>query len=137
MLTVLEKRWPLISILLLIVLLASLLIWHSIARTASIAMLVLGPGMAIVIIIRRQSQFHRASNIDRTAMLHHIFFEVLGLLLAIALAILLSQVAAGVAVPLLGSGLVSTVILMIAVVLLGLGAAWLVKVTWGRWTKAQ
>jgi drug/metabolite transporter (DMT)-like permease len=91
--------------------------------------------MAIAFIIRRQAQAYRAGKIDTAAMLHHIFFEVLGLLLAMALAILLSQVAVGVAVPLLGSGLVSTVILMIAVVpVVGLGAAWLVKATRGRLT---
>ncbi|MCL4530431.1 MAG: hypothetical protein M1282_13590 [Chloroflexi bacterium] len=132
MLNNLESRWPFLSILLLLILLAGSIFSPALTGILARLVLMLGPGMAIAFIICRQAQAYRAGKIDTAAMVRHIFFEVLGLLLAMALAILLSQVAAGLAVPLLGSGLVSTVILMIAVVLLGLGAAWLVKVTWGR-----
>ena len=52
-------------------------------------------------------------------------------------AILLSQIVTGLAGPLLGDGLTSTLLILAAVAVLGAGAGWLVKVTWGKWTKAQ
>ena len=88
MLTRLEKHWPMISLVLLIILIVALVFSPASAKTFSSLVLLLGIGMAILFIIRRQVEAYRAGKIDRAAMLRSIFFEVLGLLLAMALAIL-------------------------------------------------
>ncbi len=95
-------------------------------------MFLLGPGMAIFFILAREIRAYRAYQIDQAGMVRNIFFEVLGLLLAIALAILLVQVVIGLVTPFVGGSLTGFVIVMVVAVLLGLGASWLVNATWGR-----
>ena len=132
MFTILEKRWPIISILLLFVLLFALIFSPSSVGTLAIAMLILSLGMAIFFIVRRQVQTYRENKIDRATLARNIYFEVLGLSLTIALSILLAQVIAGTINPLMGSGWLSIGVTIGLSMLGGLGAAWLVKVTWGR-----
>ena len=68
-------------------------------------------------------------------MLRNIFFEILGLSLTIALSVLLAQIVARTISPLMGNGWLSIGIVFGLSMLGGVGAAWLVKVTWGRLTK--
>ena len=132
-----ERYWPLISFLLLLALLVALVFSPSSAGTLAIAMLILSLGMAIFLIVRRQIQTYRQNQIDRATLARNIYFEVLGLLITIALAILLAQLIAGSINPLMGSGWLSVGITIGFSMLGGLGAAWLVKVTWGRLVKSK
>ncbi len=134
MLTFLESHWPYISILLLLVLLTALLFVPFIAGAFSIAMLVLSTGMATVFTMNKQIQAYHKEPVDRAAMFRNIFFEVLGLLITVALAIFLVQVIVGIATPLIGGGWLGIGITIALSLLVGLGAAWLVKVTWRRLT---
>ncbi len=99
-------------------------------------MILVGPGMTIFFIMRREIRAYRAYQIDQGAMVRNIFFDVLGLLLAIALAVLLVQVVVGLMTPFVGNSLTGFVIILVVAVLVGLGASWLVKTTWGRLIKA-
>lgn len=127
----LQNSWPLISILLLVALAAAIILVPSSAGIFIGLMLLLGPGMAIFFIVAREIWAYRAYQIDQAAMIRNIFFEVLGLLLAIALAILLVQVVIGLITSFVG-GSSGLVIVMVTAMLVGLGASWLIKVTWGE-----
>ena len=133
--TLLEKYWLLISILLLFVLLFALIFSPSSAGALAIVMLFLSLGMAIFFIVRRQVQAYRENKIGRATLARNIYFEVLGLSLTIAMSILLAQLIAGAINPLMGSGWLSVGITIGLSMLGGLGAAWLVKATWGRLVK--
>ncbi len=135
MFKIIEKYWPIISILLLLVLIAVLLFAPIVVGAFAIAMLILSLSIAIFFIVRRQMQVHRKNKIDRATMLRNIFFEVLGLSLTIALSVLLAQIVARTISPLMGNGWLSIGIVFGLSMLGGVGAAWLVKVTWGRLTK--
>ena len=137
MISFLESRWPIISILLLFVLLFALIFSPSSAGTLAIAMLILSLGMAVFFIVRRQIQSFRENKIGRATLARNIYFEILGLLITIALSILLAQLIAGSINPLMGSGWLSVGITIGFSMLGGLGAAWLVKVTWGRLLKSK
>ena len=93
--------------------------------------------MAVFFIVRRQIQTYRQNQIDRFTLARNIYFEVLGLSLTIALSILLAQIIAGTINPLMGSDWLSIGITIGLSMLGGLGAAWLVKVTWGRLVKSK
>ena len=128
----LERYWPVVSILSVLALLASLFFWPSASATLAVLILILSLGMAILFIVRRQMQVYGAGQIDRADLFRNIFFEVLGFLLAMALAIVLVQVVTATMTHFMGRSLVGFVIVMVAAVLTGLGASWLVQVTWGR-----
>ena len=130
-----EKCWPIISTLILLALLIALIFCPSSAGTFAIAMLILGLGMALLFIVRRQTRAYKENKIDRSALTRNIFFEALGLLLTVALSILLAQIVVGTISPLMENGWLSIGITIGLSMLGGLGAAWLVKVTWGRLTK--
>ncbi len=130
MLTFVESRWPFLSILLLLILLAMLSFMPSIAGAFSIIMLVLSIGMATVFIVRRQLQAYRAGKIDHISMIRNIVVEVIGLLLTIVLAALIVRSAAERMN--LSSGWTGIAIAIALSILIGLVIGWLVKVTWGR-----
>jgi TRAP-type uncharacterized transport system fused permease subunit len=137
MFTTLEKRWPFISILLLLVLLTALIFSPSSAGTFAIVILFLSLGTAIFFIVRRQIQAYRKNQIDRPTLVRNIYFEVLGLLITVALAVLLAQVIIGVINPLMGNNWLSIGIIIGLSMLGGLGAAWLVKLTWDRLIRSK
>jgi TRAP-type uncharacterized transport system fused permease subunit len=132
-----NKYWPLISIFLLLILLTTLVFSPSSAGTFAIIMLFLSLGMAIFFIVRRQTQAHSENQIDRPTLVRNIYFEVLGLLITIALAVLLAQVIIGIINPLMGNNWLSIGIIIGLSILGGLGAAWLVKVTWDRLIRSK
>ena len=127
-----EKCWPIISTLILLALLIALIFCPSSAGTFAIAMLILGLGMALLFIVRRQTRAYQENKIDRATLARNIFFEVLGLSLTIALSILLAQIVAGTISPLVGISWWSIGLTISLSILGGLGAAWLVNVTWSK-----
>ena len=127
-----ERYRLFISILFLLALLIALIFFPSSAGALAIVVLFLSLGMAIFFIVRRQTQTYRQNQIDRATLARNIYFEVLGLLITISLSILLAQLIAGTINSLMGSGWLSIGVTIGLSMLGGLGAAWLVKVTWGR-----
>jgi len=79
----LEKYWPFISILLLLILLAILIFMPSMSGTISVAALLVSLGMAIVFIVRRQLNNYRSGKTNRAGMLREIAVEIFGLLITI------------------------------------------------------
>lgn len=57
MISFLESRWPIISIVLLLTLLVALIFFSSSAGTLAIAMLILSLGMAIFFVVCRQMTY--------------------------------------------------------------------------------
>ncbi len=90
--------------------------------------------MAILFIVHKQMHAYRENKIDRAEMFRNIYFEVLGQLLAIALAVVLVQIMVGVIPLLVGEGFLGMGIAIASSLLIGLDAMWIVKATWGRLT---
>ena len=86
MLKILESRWRIISILLLLILLAVVFFIPSMSGAFSIAMLLVSLGTVIVFIVRRQVKSYRSGKINRAGIFRNIAVEIFGLLLTIALA---------------------------------------------------
>jgi O-antigen ligase len=63
MLTTLEKRWPLISLVLLLALLASLFLWLGVRSPLTTALLIIALGAAVFFVVRRQVQAYRDGKI--------------------------------------------------------------------------
>ncbi len=137
MLTFLESRWPLISIFLLLVLLAALVFFPPAAGTLAIVILLLSVGMSIFLVVNRQIRAYCENKIDRAVLARNIFVEIVGILLAIVLALFFAQLAIRMIASLVGGGWLSIVIALLTAILVGMGVNWLIKVTWGRLAKLK
>lgn len=94
MLEKLEKTWPAISVLFTLAILASLLFLPRAARPLGLAVMVLGPGLAVFFTVRRHAQAHRRGEITRPALARRAALDVTGLLLTLA-AVIPAGAAAG------------------------------------------
>ena len=86
MLTFLETRWPFVSVLLLLVLMAALLFLPSIANVVAIGVLISGLGMSLLFIVNHNCAPFARAEIIREKMNRKIIFEILALVLMIFLA---------------------------------------------------
>lgn len=142
MLSSLEKRWPLISILLLISLLASLWLWPEAQGPLSVEIIVLSVGMLLSFTIHRRLEESRQGALDHSVLWRMIILDVVGVLLVLGLAMyvgsLVSQ-AVGTAVynALLESHLgwaeaAAIVSGLLAALAVGVGVGWVVRSVWVR-----
>jgi hypothetical protein len=79
----LEKYWPLISIALLILLLASLWLWPERQGVLSLAIIVISVGMLFAFTIHRRVEGNRKGLIDQSTMMHMIVLDCVGILLVL------------------------------------------------------
>lgn len=142
MFSILEKHWPLISIALLILLLASLWVWPEMQGPLSLAIIFVSVGMLLAITIHRRLEENRKGLLDRSTMTRLIIFDCVGILLVLGLAMVVGRMvseAVGRAVynALLTSApewaeaaaIVSSLLAALAV---GVGIGWLVRSLWVR-----
>ena len=83
MLSSLEKRWPLISITLLVFLLACLWLWPALQGPLSLAIIVLSVGMLLVFTIHRRLEENRKGLIERSVITRLIVLDCVGILLVL------------------------------------------------------
>ncbi len=90
MLKTLEKSWPIISLLFILAILASLFFWPTTSRLLSL--IVMGVGLAAIIAftIQRQVQAHKQGKLTRQVLVRNIVVDVLGILLTMAAVILVA-----------------------------------------------
>lgn len=142
MLNILEKHWHLISIVLLIVLLASLCLWPEVQEPLSIAIIVLSVGALISHTVYRRLEDDRKGLIERSAMVRIIFLDILGILLVLVLAMVVGNLVSrmvGIAVfnALQTSALqqaekMSNISSFLAALIAGAGIGWLMRFVWAR-----
>jgi hypothetical protein len=144
-LKLLEKYWPLISILLLLALLACLLFWPGIARPLGLTVLLVSLTVGMLLVSQKHLRAYRQGQLDRPALVRNLAVEISGVLLTFAAVLFLAGrvaqtagLAAGSAAEVrwLGSGTVAGLLAGVLVgLVLGLAVGWLVQVTWGRLVK--
>ncbi len=148
MLKTLEKSWPIISILLIIAILASLFFWPSI--TQPLSLIVMGAGLAAIITftIQRHVQAHREGKITRQMLARNLVVDVLGILVTMTAVIastsLSTSLVAGKAGAYVGqaagrawgvtAGVLSS---LVAGLVMGFGVSLLVRWGWGKLTKPR
>ncbi len=139
-----EKSWPFVSILLILVILASLFFWPAANAALAGAALVLSLGMAIVFIVRRRLQSRREGHSDRRGLVRGLGLDLAGL----ALTLLATLLAAGKAAAYVGgiagsaaesawpgTGIVLGILSgLLAAVLTGMVVGFLVQRLWGLLT---
>ncbi len=82
-----KKYWPLVSILFLLSIIASSLLWPQAARPLAWTALCLGLGLAIFATVRRDYQPYKQGLIPRRAFVCRLAIDLLGILLTTAAAI--------------------------------------------------
>jgi hypothetical protein len=141
MLKTLEKNWPYLSILLLLILLAVPFMWPQATATLGVIAVVLGVGAVIVFRVAGHVRAHREGKLDRAGLTRNILVDVPGLLLTMAAAALAGRAAgqfAGEAAGKAGWGQLGEILAaLLAGLVVGVVVGLLVKALWGRLARAQ
>jgi hypothetical protein len=141
-LKILEKHWPLLSIVFLIVLLASQCLWPELLGPLSIAVIVLSVGSLITLTVYRRLEEKRIGHIERAAMVYFITLDILGILLVLISAMVVGSFASkmvGTAVfnafnasALQHAEEVSSISSLLAALTAGAVIGWLMRSVWER-----
>jgi hypothetical protein len=123
----LQKYFPLFSIILLATLIASLFFYPIMSSWIGIILLLLSLGMALFFTIQKHLYFYEQGEISRLKFTRNVLLDLLGLLLTIAAASYLG----GAAGTRLGESLGLWVGLITGIII-GFLAAWLVRKLWSR-----
>ena len=95
MLTFLEKRWNLVFVLFIVIVLASFFYWPAIAQPLMIAMVLITIGLFMLFAVKNHLGKYRAGELDGRQATRNIILEILGILLAATLAVLAGRQASG------------------------------------------
>jgi hypothetical protein len=142
MLHTLEKHWPLISIALLALLLASLLLWPKMQGVLSLVIIIISVGMLFAFTVHRRVDENHKGLIDRSTMSRLIILDCAGILLVLVSAMYVGSLVSKVvgekvydgmqeSAPQWAEGLAIMSSLLAALVA-GVGVGWLVRSIWGR-----
>ena len=140
MLKKLEKVWPYISILLLFVLVSSLFYWKLAVPGMSILLIGLSVIAALVFVVGKPVQAHKAGKLSVQVMWRTILVEGLGLLLSTAAVILAAGKIAGLVAQAVGkawgtnAGILSA---LAAGLVVGFGLGWAIKTVWTKLTLSK
>jgi hypothetical protein len=145
MLKTLEKYWPIISTLLILVLLTCLLLWPGISRPLGLGVLLVSIGMGIIFVAQRHVCAYQKGQLDRPSLARNLVVEIIGIVLTFTAVLFVAGRAAQAVGLLAGSaveshwpglgalaGLLSGMAMGLAV---GMGIGLLVQSTWGRLVK--
>jgi hypothetical protein len=140
-----EKRWPLISLLLLLALLACLLFWPGVARPLGLTVLLVSLTASILLVTQKHVRAYRKGQLEWATLVRNLAVEISGVLLTfVAIWFVAGRVvqSVGLAVGTLadvrwpGSGTVAGLLAGVLVgLMIGLAVGGLVQTTWGRLVK--
>jgi uncharacterized membrane protein (DUF441 family) len=146
MLSSLEKHWPLISIALLVLLLASLWLWPERQGVLSLAIIILSVGMLLAFTVHRRVEENRKGLIDRSTMTKMIFLDCAGILLVLVSAMVVGSMVSKVVGTAVFNELqasapqwaeaVAIISSLLAALAAGVGVGWVVRYVCGRVEKA-
>ena len=120
-----------ISLFILLAVIASLLYFPSRAGSIAAGVLVLGLGVSIFSILRRQYQHYRTGGINRRGFALNSLVEIVGVLITLALSIFLARLAFAYLSGWVG-GIPGLVLGILAAVLIGITISLIVQSSWGR-----
>jgi hypothetical protein len=146
MLSSLEKHWPLISIALLVLLIASLWLWPERQGVLSLAIIIISVGMLLAFTVHRRVEENRKGLIDRSTMTKMIVLDCVGILLVLVSAMVVGSMVSKVvgtavysAVQESAPGWAQTAAIvssLLSALVAGVGVGWVVRSAWGRVEKA-
>ncbi len=90
MLRTLEKSWPIISIVFILAILASLFFWPATTRLLSLIVMVVGLAAIITFTTRRHVQAQKQGKITRQMLARNIIVDVTGIFITMAAVILVA-----------------------------------------------
>jgi hypothetical protein len=93
MISVIEQLWPRITILLLLALIVSFLLFPSQANRFPPSLFIFSMAVAIALLLWRPIEAYRAGILDRAALLRQIFIDLAGFLFQVGAAMLAGRVA--------------------------------------------
>ncbi len=82
----LQKYYPLISAIFVLILIASFFLWPQNSGVFAIAIIILGFGMSLALIIQRNCDANAQSNVSRAVIIRNVTIDALGLILVICAA---------------------------------------------------
>jgi hypothetical protein len=146
MLSSLEKHWPIISILLLIVLLASLWLWPGMQGPLSLVIIIVSVGMLLAFTVHRRVEENRKGQIDRSTMTRLIILDCVGILLVLVSAMVfgsyVSKVVGTAVYKMMQESapewaqVAAIISSLLSALAAGVGVGWVVRSAWGRVEKA-
>jgi hypothetical protein len=146
MLKTLEQHWPKISIILILVILASLFFWPGITDSLGMIALFFALAMTVIFLVRGRVQAYRQGQLDRVGLMRNIAIDLLGMLVALVIismvAGLVIQVVGGMAGPAVeqvwpGWGMAAAILSgLLAGMLVGAAVGFVVKLAWGKLAKS-
>ena len=132
MLKTILNNWLIPAILLIVTLLAAYFFGAGWAGVMVAALFCLTLTGAILVILQEQRKLYRENRISRAKLIRNALFQIMGILLAMALASLLGRWIADVATQQISNGLIKFIAGMMIGLLAGMGVGFLVKQMWGR-----
>jgi hypothetical protein len=146
MLSSLEKHWPLISIALLVLLLASLWLWPERQGAMSLTIIILSVGMLLAFTVHRRLEENRKGLIEQSTMTKMIVLDCVGILLVLISAMVVGSYVSKVVGTEVFNALQESVpqwaeaaaiiSSLLAALVAGVGVGWMVRSVWGRVEKA-
>jgi O-antigen/teichoic acid export membrane protein len=147
MIKIIEKYWPLISILFIFAIIGSLFYWPGVSHSLATIVMVLGAGMVILFAVQGHVREYRQGRIDRRRLALHIVVDISGILITMAVVIVAARAvgeyvglavgkAAESAKP--GLGIPAAIVSGLAAALIvGLMVGYVVRLLWGKLTKVK
>src|SRR5258708_2274809 len=145
MLKTLEKNWPYLSILLLLILLAVPFVWPQTASLLGVIAVVISVGALVVFSVAGHVRAYRAGELDRAGLVRNILVDLPGLLLTMAAAALAGRAAGQFAGEAAGKAaenawpgwgaMTGVLAALLAGMVVGIIVGVLVKGTWGKLVK--
>jgi hypothetical protein len=88
------KNWPILSILLVVIMLTSMLLFPAIAQPLAWMIIAIGLGMAVLITVQKQIKAYREGRIKLAILIRNIGLDILALLITFLAAIWVASKAA-------------------------------------------
>lgn len=126
-----------IPFLLLLVLLLSMWLLPSATPALGMTLIVIALAMAFFAILMKHRTAYRQGKITRAAFVRSTFLDVLGILLAVALADLLSRYVVGIVTGPIDHDLARLIAGILVGLLMGMGVGLVVNRAWGRLVKTS
>jgi hypothetical protein len=126
-----------IPFLLLLVLILSMWLLPSATTALGIALIAISLAIAVVSIIRKHRTSYLQGRLTRAAFLRNTFLDIFGILLAVALAVLLSRYVVGLVTRPLNNDTTRLMVGILIGLLVGIGVGILVSRAWGHLVKTS
>jgi hypothetical protein len=132
MLTIMLAYWPILSIILILMLFGVFFFMPGWAGLTAGIVFSLSLAMTILSVVQKQKKMYREELMNGIKLARNGFFEILGIVIGMALAGLLGQYLAQALTQAISNDLIKFAVSIAASLLVGIGVGALMHHTWGR-----